>query len=226
MLPADPKGAQRIVGNAISPYHAALMLQYTGKVLKERTGLAYDTMFTQILKEIDEQLGGLDDLQLVHSQGTLFLCQPGETELTGVEPVSHKRKQCGDTLIQLVPSLTTQVDEQTQPFRLVLEGDPVDTGSSAMIDVSGRLFPLPHPTKLMQWKQWFHLHLPITSLEGVMVRCGSTFLDDHHFLQPSKRYVLVFARIVKGAEKGDVRGIVGVNGEFRQFPMPSYPMTW
>ena len=141
MLPADPKVAQRIVGNAISPYHAALMSQYTGKVLKEKPGLAYDTTFTEILKEIDEQLGELDDLQLVNSQGGPLLCQPGEKELTSVEPVSHKHKQFSDTLIELAPTLRTQVDEPTQPFRLVLEGDAVETGSSAMIDVSGRSSP-------------------------------------------------------------------------------------
>ena len=69
-LPQEFKQAQRLVGNAISPYHAGFMLQYVGKVLKQRTGLNYEGAFREFLQRLDEQLGQFNGLQSVVSHGS------------------------------------------------------------------------------------------------------------------------------------------------------------
>ena len=161
-LPQEFKQAQRLVGNAISPYHAGLMLQYVGKVLKQRAGLNYEGTFREFLQRLDEQLGQFNESQLVVSHGSAFLCSPGDDDLLAEEAPIKRLRTDGSPKKSLDMSLVTQIDVATQQFHITLPGDVPESGESGIIYVSGRFFHLPHPCQLQQWNEWFHLHLPIT----------------------------------------------------------------
>ena len=74
----------RIIGNAISPYHAAIVFAMLSGILAELTRWKTVTTLRDLVQMIDKQLDGFHELQVVTSGGARFLCQPGPLDMSQI----------------------------------------------------------------------------------------------------------------------------------------------
>ena len=75
-LPDIESLAVRLVGSAISPYQAALILAFLQQALVDHTGLGIAQKFSDVVRLIDQQVQEFHVLQPVTVHGVHFLCEP------------------------------------------------------------------------------------------------------------------------------------------------------
>ena len=109
------------------------------KVLKQITGLNYEGTFREFLQRLDEQLGQFNELQLVVSHGSAFLCSTGDDDLLTEETPINRLPTDGSPKKSLDMSLVTQIDVATQQFHITLPRDVPGSGESGIIDVFGEI---------------------------------------------------------------------------------------
>ena len=235
-IPEHTELAMKIIGNAISPYHAAVVIAKLSGFLVNLTGSKHEVQLQNLVKSIDMQLDGFRDLQVISTGGTRFLCQQCEPE-----PAQHASLSCSGVWDADVPTAKrTRVDYQqgsishdsdsavddTQTFVTCIQGWPLSSGSSGVVDTMGRFFLLRQPLTPTSWSTWFQDQYPAVPLDNVVATSQGNPLDDACLCLPGYRYVVHLFKVLPGNDPCEVCGLYDPNGKFHALRPPSHKTSW
>ena len=229
-LPADPTSAVHIVGNAISPIHAALVLHYTARTLAEQTGANLHSDFGAFLTGCGCQSVDFRDVCIVLHEEAMFFSQKRSAVTKRPRPTSARPSAApgfehSPKKLTAQDACATGYIADTLPFPDTIQGDLADGKPSGYLDYSGFFNEVSPPLQPLPWKRWLQSS-PLAKAPGnCMVSFRGEFLTDDLLLMPGFKYLLQLHKVVPGGP-GSVSGAFDVAGDFHPLPTPVVPILW